>query len=113
MKSLALKIFAALAIVSMAFSTLSADAVKGQKYYLKTMKPKLGYNGTKFAAKHTQAEWEALFANDGAGFIAEFSKESPKLEKFLNSDKFKEKIMPHIKDFAIMYANDSGNVPSC
>lgn len=113
MKSLALKLIAALAVVGLAFSTASADAVKGQKYYLKTMKPKLGYNGTKFAAKHTQAEWEALFADNGKGFIEEFSKEQPSLKDFMNSDKFKEKIMPHIKDFAIKYASDSGNVPSC
>jgi len=94
-------------------TSVFADAAMGQKYYLKTMKPKTGYNGTKFAGLHTQEEWRKLFSNDGAGFIEEFSKKHPELEGFLKSEKFKGKIMEHIRDFAIEYAKDSGNVPSC
>lgn len=94
-------------------SSAFADATKGQKLYLKKMKPATGYNGTKFASLHSQDEWEELFEENGAGFIAEFSKKHPKLEKLLNGDKFKNKYMPHIKDFAYKYANDSGEVPSC
>ncbi len=94
-------------------SAAYADADKGQKYYLKLLKPKTGYNGTKFAAQHTQEEWSELFANGGEGFIKEFSAKHPELENYLNSEQFKEKVMEHIKDFAIKYANDSGNVPSC
>ncbi len=104
---------ASLLLASVFATTASADAAKGQKYYLKTMKKFTGFNGTKFAAMHTQAEWEKLFADGGAGFIAEFSEKFPDAKDFFNSDNFKEKIMPHIKDFAIMYASDSGNVPSC
>ncbi len=102
--------FLALGLLS---SAAMADADKGQKYYLKIFKDKTGFNGTKFAAMHTQAEWEELFANDGAGFIKEFSEAYPALKAYLEGDQFKEKVMEHIKDFAIKYASDSGNVPSC
>jgi len=93
-------------------STVYADAATGQKYYLKFMKPKTGYNGTKFAAMHTQAEWKALFADDGAGFKKEFVAKHPDLKDFLEGDTFK-KIMKDLQDFAVEYASDSGNVPSC
>lgn len=93
-------------------STAYADPATGQKYYLKFFKPKTGYNGTKFAAMHTQAEWKALFENDAAGFKKEFGEKHPELKEFLESETFK-KIMNDIRDFAIEYAKDSGNVPSC
>ncbi len=109
-----IKVAAASLIVAGLFATTaSADAATGQKYYLKTMKKFTGFNGVKFAAMYSQAEWEDRFANGGEGFIKEFSEKFPDMANFLSGDTFKEKIMPHIKDFAIMYANDSGNVPSC
>ena len=89
-----------------------ADAAKGQKYYLKYMKDASGLNGAKFATQHTQAEWKALFDGKGEKFVAEYSKKYPGLEGFLKGDKF-EKFMPDIKDFAVEFASDSGNVPSC
>ena len=88
-----------------------ADSAKGQKLYLKYLKKTVGYNGAKFAAKHTQDEWEELFENGGEGFKKEFGT-TDKAKKFFEGKKF-EKIMPHIKDFVIEYASDSGNVPSC
>ncbi|OSM02312.1 hypothetical protein [Magnetofaba australis] len=106
-----------IALVLMALSLLGAapnafaDPAKGGKYYLKIFKPKTGYNGTKFASMHTRDEWKRLFDNDGYGFIAEFGAKHPSLKKFLYSDQFKIKLMPHIRDFAIEYASDSGNVP--
>jgi Spy/CpxP family protein refolding chaperone len=102
----------ALALTTLTSSAF-ADATKGQKLYLKKMKSGVGMNGSKFAALHSQDEWEELFANDGAEFIKTFSEKHSKLKKLLSSDKFKKKYMKHIKDFAIKYANDSGNVPSC
>lgn len=113
MKSLFKLLMATLLLGAFAVSTASADADKGQRYYLKIFKPQTGFNGTKFAAMHSQAEWEEQFANGGEIFIEEWSEEYPKLAPMLQGDKFKEGIMPHIKDFAIKYANDSGNVPSC
>ena len=92
--------------------SLMADIKKGQKYYLKTLKSKLHKNGTKFAALHTVDEWEELFEEDAEGFIEEFSDKYPKAKKYLNSPKF-QKRMPHIRDFAVEYGSDSGNVPTC
>jgi hypothetical protein len=113
MKKLLAMLIAAFMMVGMMSSSAFADAAKGQKYYLKFLKKKSGINGAKFAVQHTQAEWKALFENDGEKFIAEYSSKYPKLKDFFNSDKFKKKYMKHIRDFAIEYASDSGNVPSC
>ena len=89
-----------------------ADAAKGQKVYLKKFKSKFELNGAKFAALHSQSEWEELFANDAAGFIKEFSAKYPGAADYLAKPKTLKKINL-IKDFCIEYANDSGNVPSC
>lgn len=113
MKSLLKLLIAAFLVGSFAVSTANADdADKGQRYYLKIFKPETGFNGTKFAAMHTQAEWEKLFADNGKEFIAEWSEKYPSLKDFLNSDKF-QKVLPSLKAFAVKYASDSGNVPSC
>ena len=93
-------------------TALMADVKKGQKLYLKTLKSKFHINGTKFAALHTQEEWTTLFANEGEGFIKEFSERYPNSEKTLAKRNIWKKLQ-HVKDFAIEYANDSGNVPSC
>ncbi len=97
-------------LASSAFvAPLSADIKKGQKAYLKQCKKCHG-NGTKGAAMKTQDEWEAAFANDGAGFKAWHK--GTKGEKYANSKKFK-KYAIHLKDFLYEYGSDSGNVPSC
>ena len=69
-------------------------------------------NGLAFVQLHTQAEWRALFEDEGKGFIIEFSKKYPKHEKYLNNPKTWQKLQ-HVGDFAIEYASDSGNTPSC
>ena len=97
---------------SVGTSVLMADIKKGQKAYLKTFKSKFKMNGTKFAALHTQAEWEELFANEGKGFKKEFVVIYPKSKKTLEKKNIWKKLQ-HVKDFAIEYASDSGNVPSC
>jgi len=97
---------------SVGSSVLMADIKKGQKYYLKTFKSKFKLNGTKFAALHTQEEWKKLFKNEGEGFRKKFSKNYPKSERILSNPKIWKKLQ-HVKDFAIEYASDSGNVPSC
>ena len=93
-------------------SALHADAIKGQKYYLKSLKNKFSMNGTQFAGQHTQDEWEELFENRGEGFIQEYSLKYPKAEKFLQNPKSWKKLQ-HVRDFAVKYGSDSGNVPSC
>lgn len=105
-------IFGAFLMLSFATTSAFADPIKGQKYYLKFMKDATGMNGAKFAHLQTQAGWQELFEGDGAKFIEKYAKEYPSLEEFLKSDKF-SKFMPHIKDFCIEYAVDSGKVPSC
>ena len=99
-------------LASLSGSTLIADVKKGQKLYLKTLKSKLKMNGTQFTTLHTVSEWEELFENEGEGFIKEFSERYPKSSKVLHKPNIWKKLQ-HIRDFAIEYGSDSGNVPSC
>lgn len=89
-----------------------ADAVKGQKYYLKYLRPYFEYNGQDFSTQHIKAEWKSYFKKDAKKFIKKFSKKHPNAKEFLMSEKF-QKIAPDVKDFAIKYAADSGELPSC
>ncbi len=93
-------------------STASADPARGQKLYLKFMKGPTGVNGAQFAAQHTIAEWKDLCANEGAGFIKEYSAKYPDAADFLGGAQFK-RFQSDICDFVIHYAKDSGNVPAC
>lgn len=108
MKTL-LKVVLALALMQ---ASVWADVQKGQKIYLKTYKGKFGLNGVQFASLHTVQEWKELFENQGEGFIEAFSQTYPKAAKMLQAPNAWKKLQ-HIKDFAMEYANDSGNVPSC
>lgn len=90
--------------VTLLSTTASADVKKGQKIYLKKLKAACGFSGAKFAATHTQDEWEAI--NGSGKFAAEVKKLCPKVD-------LKPKYVPHVYDFAYEYAKDSGNVPSC
>jgi hypothetical protein len=112
MKKLVTLLVTAFITLGVMATTASADVQKGQKLYLKFLKPNFGYNGVKFCALHSQDEWEELFEDNAAGFIKAFSEKHPGAKTFLEGDKF-QKFAPHIKDFAVEYANDSGNVPSC
>jgi hypothetical protein len=87
-------------------TTASADAAKGQKLYSKKMKGACGFTGAKFAAKHTQGEWEEI--KNAGKYADEAKKICPKL-----GDKFKDKWSNDLYDFSYEYASDSGNVPSC
>lgn len=97
--------------VALLSTASQADVSKGQKLYLKTLKSKCGMNGTKFATQHSQSELED--AKEEGKLVELFTNICPKAEKVLNNEKFIEKKLPHIYDFAYEYANDSGNVPSC
>lgn len=112
MKKLVTLLLMAFLGLGLVASTASADVAKGQKLYLKFLKDKFGYNGVKFCAMHSQGEWKDLFDNNAAGFIKEFGAKHPDAKTFLEGEAF-QKYAPDIKDFAIEYANDSGNVPSC
>jgi hypothetical protein len=88
-------------------TTSSADPVKGQKLFIKKLKNPCGFNGAKFAVKHSQAEWEEIFNN--GKFEDEIIKICPNVKK----GDIKESWQEHIFDFSYEYANDSGNVPAC
>ena len=86
-------------------STATADVKKGQKIFLKKFKAPCGFNGSKFAAMHTQDEWETI--HEAGKFAEEAMKICPKLKKV------KAKYVPDVYDFSYEYAKDSGKVPSC
>ena len=106
MKLLNIIMAGALAL-GIASSSLSADAVKGQKLYTKVLKDTCGITGAKFAAKHSQEEWKALKES------GKFEEEMIKICPNVKAGDIKESLQEHIIDFAIEFANDSGNVPSC
>lgn len=108
MKKFVMIAAAAVLLVSMA----QADAKTGQKVYLKSFKSTFGMNGTKFAAEHTVAEWEELFADNAKGFIEEYGKRFPKAVPVLTNPSMQDKLQD-VGDFAKEYGSDSGNVPSC
>ncbi len=85
-------------------ATATADIKKGQKIYLKKLKARCGFSGSKFAHKHTQDQWESIFK--AGKFSSEVKRLCPKA-------KLKKKYAPHVFDFVYEYASDSGNVPSC
>jgi len=103
-----------LVMMMLLFVTLTAvaDVDKGKRYYMKSFKQKFKMSGMDFVQLHTQAQWRALFADQGRGFIAEFSQRFPKQAKYLHDPKTWQKLQ-HVGDFAITYASDSGRVPSC
>ncbi len=104
MKNVTKLAIAALLGMAVLSTTASANANKGKKIYMKKMKSKCGFNGAKFATKHTQGEWEKI---KGAGkFAAEAAKICPGLN-------LKSKYVNDVYDFSYEYASDSGNVPSC
>ena len=94
-------------ILSLSATTLFADATKGQKLFIKKYKSSCGFSGDKFAAKHSQDEWETIM-NEGK-FKEELLKICPKVKE----EKVKDKYIQHLYDFSYKFANDSGNVPSC
>ena len=111
MKKTSSLLLAALVASSMFTATVSADAKKGQKYYLKSLKDckKDGLkNGALFAVKHTRAEWEKVKA-DGA-LTTEWQALCPSgAKKF---EKMKEKDVTNLYDFVHKYASD-GDIRSC
>lgn len=110
MKKLLSILAASFLLLGAVATTASADAAKGQKIYLKKMKNLCGFNGAKFAAKHSQDEWEEF--KDEGKFAEELGSLCPKGAKMFTGAKF-ERYLDDLYDFAYEYANDSGNVPAC
>ena len=63
--------------------------------------------GAKFAAKHTQDEWKEI--KDSGKFEQEVIKICPNVK----AGDLSQSVQENIIDFAIEFANDSGNVPAC
>ncbi|WP_201353756.1 cytochrome C [Hydrogenimonas urashimensis] len=106
MKKLLTVVAAGFVAMSLMATSASADAAKGQKVYSKKLKNACGFNGAKFAAKHSQDEWEEL--KEEGKFADEIKKICPRV----NIESIK-KYLDDLYDFAYEYANDSGNVPAC
>jgi hypothetical protein len=64
------------------------------------------YIKQKGAKKHTVDGWSAI---GKAGMVAEIKKICPNAKESALKDKY----MQHYLDFAVQFASDSGNVPSC
>ena len=107
MKQIATLLFAALLGASFVSTAAFASPEKGQKIYQKKLKKVCGFTGDKFAAKHTQDEWEEI--KESGKFEDEVQKICPKYHKGYLSNKQ----LDNLFDFAYEYASDSGNVPSC
>lgn len=113
MKNLMFVVLSLLMVSSFVAPSAHADAEKGKKYYIKYLKGPFGnLKGADFTTKRVKAEWKAYFRKDARKFIKKYGKKYPEAKKFLQSDTF-QKIAPHVKDFCIKYAQDSGAVPSC
>ena len=93
--------------LGIASSTLSADAVKGQKLFSKLLKDPCGMTGAKFAAKHSQEEWKELKT------AGKFEEEIIKICPNVKAGDINASVQENLSDFVIEFANDSGNVPSC
>ena len=98
-------------VLAISTTVASAEAKKGQKYYLKKLKvcKKDGLkNGAVFATKHVRKEWSKIKEN--GGLLDEFKTICPSGTKKIN--KMKEKDVKNLYDFVWKYAAD-GEVPSC
>jgi hypothetical protein len=103
------KIFKLLLVAIFTIGVLStsvfADAGKGQKIYIKELKPICGFDGGTMAKKHTQAEWKAI--QEAGKLNEELIKQCPEAKPL------KDTYIEHVFDFLHNYASDSGNVPAC
>ena len=93
--------------LGIASTSLSADAVKGQKLFSKLLKEPCGMTGAKFAAKHSQEEWKELKT------AGKFEEEIIKICPNVKAGDINASVQENLSDFVIEFANDSGNVPSC
>lgn len=105
MKKLLSLISATFLFLSLSAAIASADAGKGQKIFIKEMKPACGFDGGTMAKKHTQAEWKTI--QDGGKLNEEMIKHCPEAKPL------KDNFVEHVFDFLHNYASDSGNVPAC
>jgi hypothetical protein len=90
------------------------DVARGQIFYAHLLYEPLGFDGAVFTKLHTQSEWRALFEDEAAGFIALFGpRVDKKTREMLKSDHFHDRILPHLRAFALFYAKDRPATPQC
>lgn len=105
MKKISSIVLLAVFSIGMFSASVFADQGKGQKIFIKEMKPACGFDGGTMAKKHTQAEWKAI--QDAGKLNEELQKQCPEAKAL------KDTYVPHVFDFLHFYASDSGNVPAC
>lgn len=105
MKKSLILLLAAIFTVGLLSGAAFADAGKGQKIFIKEMKPPCGFDGGTMAKKHTQAEWKAI--QEAGKLNEELLKQCPQAKPL------KDSFVEHVYDFLYFYASDSGNVPAC
>ena len=111
MNNLLKTILTSIIVLAVSTTVASAEAKKGQKYYLKKLKvcKKDGLkNGAVFATKHARKEWASI--KDNGTLLDEFKTICPSGAKKIN--KMKEKDINNLYDFVWKFASD-GEVPSC
>ena len=111
MNTLLKTVLTTLMVLAVSTTVASADAKKGQKFYLKKLKVCKKdnlKNGAVFATKHDRKEWAAI---KGSGTLQdEWKSICPHGVKKIK--KMKEKDINNLYDFVWKYASD-GEVPSC
>jgi len=111
MKALVKTVLASVMILAVSTTVVSADAKKGQKFYLKKLKvcKKDGLkNGAVFATKHSRREWSSY--RESNKLMGEWRRICPSGGKKFG--KMKKKHINNLYDFVWKYASD-GEVPSC
>lgn len=88
------------------FDMSKGDANKGKKIFMNKFKEICAIKGSKFAAKHSQDEWEEL-AEEGE-FEEKIFKLCPKIEST-----YKKEWSPDLYQFYYENANDSEHIPEC
>ena len=92
-------------IIKITRDRFSPPTTKGEKLFTKKLQKYCEISGGKFALTYSQDEWEEIAE---AGEFDNVTLEiCPKLKNI-----YQAKWTPTLYQFAYMYANDSGNVPS-
>lgn len=88
--------------------TATASVELGRSRYLTNCSACHG-NGQKGAHLGTQDEWKNRFESEGKGLV-QIHRDGK--APYFGSETFK-KDLPHLRDFLVEYASDSGNAPGC
>ena len=111
MNTLVKTVLTSVMILAVSSTVASADAKKGQKFYLKKLKvcKKDGLkNGAVFAVKHDRKGWASI--KESGKLQEEWTSICPHGAKKIK--KMKAKDINNLYDFVWKYASD-GEVPSC